>query len=106
LLFSFQELRGRSRAKAELLRQKEGLQVQLNQQRESLARANGLLAERSTETVDLCVCYFDLKAKLAVAQGEVTSLVEKTQGLEDELARVSTERDSLKAEAEREAAAT
>jgi hypothetical protein len=78
LLFPFQELRERSRAKAGLLRQKECLRVQLNQQRESLARANGLLAERSAETVDLRVCCFDLKAELAVAQGEVTSLVEKT----------------------------
>jgi hypothetical protein len=47
-----------------------------------------------------------LKAELVVAQGEVTSLVEKTRGLEDGLARVNTERDTLKAEAEREATAT
>jgi hypothetical protein len=40
-----------------------------------------------------------------MAQGEVTSLAEKTQGLEDGLTRVSTERDALKAEAEHEAAA-
>jgi predicted RNase H-like nuclease (RuvC/YqgF family) len=39
-----------------------------------------------------------------MAQGEVTSLAEKTRGLEDVLARVSIERDALKAEAEREAA--
>jgi hypothetical protein len=38
-----------------------------------------------------------------MAKGEVTSLVEKTQGLEDRLTRVSTERDALKVEAEREA---
>jgi hypothetical protein len=49
---------------------------------------------------------FDLKVELAVAQGEVTSLVEKMRGLEDGLAQVSTERDARKAEAEREAAAT
>jgi hypothetical protein len=54
--------------------------------------------------VDLRVCYFDLKAELAVAEGEATSLAEKTQGLEDGLARVSIEQDALKAEAEREAA--
>lgn len=47
----------------------------------------------------------DLKAELAAAQGEATSLAEKTRGLDDGLARVSTERDALKAEAEREAAA-
>jgi hypothetical protein len=50
------------------------------------------------------VCCFDLKAELAIAQGEVTSLAEKTRGLEDGLARVSTEWDALKAKAEREAA--
>jgi chromosome segregation ATPase len=55
---------------------------------------------------DLRVCCFNLKAELAMAQGEVTSLAEKMRGLEDGLARVSTERDALKAEAEREAAAT
>jgi chromosome segregation ATPase len=49
---------------------------------------------------------FNLKAELAAAQGEATSLAEKTQGLEDGLAGVSTERDTLKAEAEREATAT
>jgi hypothetical protein len=75
LLFLFQELKGRSQAKAELLHQKEGLRVQLNQQRESLAQANGLLAERSAEMADLYVYCFDLKAELAVAWGEVTSLV-------------------------------
>jgi chromosome segregation ATPase len=67
---------------------------------------NGLLAERSSETADLRVHCFDLKAELAAAQGEATSLVEKTRGLEDGLARVSTKRDALKAETEREAAAT
>jgi hypothetical protein len=41
-----------------------------------------------------------------MAQGEATSLAEKTRGLEDGLARVSAERDALKAEAEREAVAT
>jgi hypothetical protein len=51
------------------------------------------------------VCYFELKAELAVAQVEVTSLVGKTRGLEDGLAQVSMERDDLKAEVEREAAA-
>jgi hypothetical protein len=56
--------------------------------------------------VDLRVYCFDLKAELAMAQGEVTSLAEKTRGLEDGLARVSTERDALKAEVEREATAT
>jgi hypothetical protein len=45
LLFLFQELKGRSQAKAELLYQKEGLRAQLDQQRESLAQMNGLLAE-------------------------------------------------------------
>jgi hypothetical protein len=78
LLFPFHELRGRSQAKAELLCQKEGLRVQLNQQRESLAGANRLLAERSAEMADLRVCCIDLKVELAVAQGEVTSLAEKT----------------------------
>jgi hypothetical protein len=52
------------------------------------------------------VCCSNLKAELATAQGEVTSLVKKTQGLEDGLARVSTERDALKAKGEPEAAAT
>jgi hypothetical protein len=66
---------------------------------------NGLLAERSTETADLRVCCSNLKAELAMAQGKVTSLAEKTQGLEDGLARVSTEWDALKAKAEHEAAA-
>jgi hypothetical protein len=56
--------------------------------------------------MDLRVCCFDLKAELAMAHGEATSLVEKTRGLEDGLARVSNERDALKAEAEREATAT
>jgi uncharacterized protein YlxW (UPF0749 family) len=56
-------------------------------------------------TVDLYVCNSNLKAELVSAQGEVTSLVEEMRGLEDGLARVSTERDALKAEAEREAAA-
>jgi ABC-type sulfate/molybdate transport systems ATPase subunit len=37
---------------------------------------------------------------------EVTSLADKTQGLEDGLAQVSTERDALKAEVERKAAPT
>jgi hypothetical protein len=65
-----------------------------------------MLAERSAETADLHVCCSNLKAKLVMAQGEVTSLVEKTRWLEDGLARVRTERDALKAEAEREAVAT
>jgi hypothetical protein len=51
------------------------------------------------------VCYFELKAELVIAQVEVTSLVGKTRGLEDGLAQVSMERDDLKAEVEREAAA-
>jgi chromosome segregation ATPase len=54
---------------------------------------------------DLCVCCSNLKAELVTAQGEVTSLAKKTRGLEDGLARVSTERDALKAKAEHEAAA-
>jgi hypothetical protein len=70
LLSSFKELRERSRAKAELLHQKEGLQVQLDRQRESLVRANELLAEKSAETADLRVRCFDLKAELVVAQGK------------------------------------
>jgi hypothetical protein len=67
---------------------------------------NGLLAERSAETEDLHMRCFDLKAELATAQGEATSLAEKTRGLEDGFARVSTKRDTLKVEVEREAAAT
>jgi hypothetical protein len=43
--------------------------------------------------------------ELVTAQEEVTSLADKTRGLEDGLALVSTEQDALKAEAEREAAA-
>jgi hypothetical protein len=70
LLFLFQELKGRSRAKVELLRQKEGLRAQLDQQRESLAWTNGLLAERSVEMADLHVCYSNLKVELAMAQGK------------------------------------
>jgi hypothetical protein len=66
---------------------------------------NGLLAEQSAEMADLRVCCSNLKAELAMAHGEVISLVEKLQGLEDGLARVSTEQDALKAEAKREAAA-
>jgi uncharacterized coiled-coil DUF342 family protein len=57
------------------------------------------------ETVDLHVCCSNLKVELVATQGEVTSLVEKTQGLEEGLARVSAERDALKDEADREAAA-
>jgi hypothetical protein len=45
-----------------------------------------------------------LKVELVVAQGEITSLAEKTRGLEDGLAQVSTEQDVLKVEVEREAA--
>jgi hypothetical protein len=54
---------------------------------------------------DLHVCCSNLKTELAMAQGEVISLVEKLQGLEDGLARVSTEQDALKAKAECEAVA-
>jgi hypothetical protein len=43
---------------------------------------------------------FDLKEELVVAQGEITSVAEKTRGLENGLAQVSTERDALKAEVE------
>jgi hypothetical protein len=67
LLSLFQELRERSRGKAELLCQKEGLQVQLDRQRESLAKANGLLAERSAETAYFHMRYFDLKVELTIA---------------------------------------
>jgi uncharacterized protein (DUF3084 family) len=51
------------------------------------------------------VCCSNLKKELATAQKEVTSLAEKTQGLEQGLARVSTQRDALRANANREAAA-
>jgi predicted RNase H-like nuclease (RuvC/YqgF family) len=44
------------------------------------------------------------KGRASHGSGEVTSLAEKTHRLEDGLARVSTERDALKAEAEHEAA--
>jgi uncharacterized coiled-coil DUF342 family protein len=54
---------------------------------------------------DLHVCCSNLKEELAIAHGEVTFLVEKTQGLEQGLTRVSTERDALKAEADHEDAA-
>jgi hypothetical protein len=73
----FQELRERSRAKAELLHQQEGLWAQLDRQKESLAWANRLLAEKSAKMADLLMYCFDLKVELAVAQGEATSLVEK-----------------------------
>jgi chromosome segregation ATPase len=55
--------------------------------------------------VDLRVRCFDLKAELAAAQGEITSLAEKTRGLEDGFARVGAEQDALRAEVEREAVA-
>jgi hypothetical protein len=58
----------------------------------SLAWTNRLLAVRIVKTTDLLVCCSNLKVELVVAQGEVTSLAEKTRGLEDGLAWVSTER--------------
>jgi uncharacterized coiled-coil DUF342 family protein len=94
----------RSWAKAEHLRQDKGLQAQLDQQRESLSRANKLLAKRSAEVADLRVCCSNLKEELATTHKEATSLAQKTQGLEQGLAQVSTERDALRADADREAA--
>jgi uncharacterized coiled-coil DUF342 family protein len=54
--------------------------------------------------VDLRVCCSSLKEELATAHKEVTSLDQKTQGLEQGLAQVSTERDALRADADHEAA--
>jgi uncharacterized protein YbaP (TraB family) len=54
---------------AELLRQEKGLRAQLDEQRESLAWTNGLLAKRSAEMVDLSGCCSNLKAELVIAQG-------------------------------------
>jgi uncharacterized coiled-coil DUF342 family protein len=44
-----------------------------------------------------------MKEELAMAHKEATSLAQKTQGLEQGLAQVSTERDALRADADREA---
>jgi hypothetical protein len=49
------------------------------------------LAERSAVIVDLRMCCSNLRKELATAQREVTSLMEKMQGLEQGLAWVSTE---------------
>jgi uncharacterized coiled-coil DUF342 family protein len=65
---------------------------------------NELLAKRSTEVADLRVCCSYLKEELATTHKEATSLAQKTQGLEQGLAQVSTEQDALRTDADREAA--
>jgi uncharacterized protein (DUF3084 family) len=52
------------------------------------------------------MCCSNLKEELATAHKEATSLAKKTQGLEQRLAQVSTERDALRADADHEAATT
>jgi uncharacterized coiled-coil DUF342 family protein len=76
----------------------------MDQQSESLTQANELLAKRSAEVADLSVCCSNLKEELATTHKEATSLAQKTQGLEQGLAQVSTEQDALRTDADREAA--
>jgi predicted nucleic acid-binding Zn-ribbon protein len=63
-----------------------------------------LLAKRSAEAANLHVCCSNLKEELATTYKETASLAQKTQGLEQGLAQVITERYALRAEADHEAA--
>ena len=68
---------------------------QLQQQKDLLANANGLLSARSAEVEDLRLCCADMKAEAATAREKATPLAARIKELEEELTRVAGERSLL-----------
>ncbi|XP_066308053.1 uncharacterized protein [Miscanthus floridulus] len=75
-------------------------QDQLQRQKGLLADTNELLAARSAEVEDLRLRCADAKVKAATAQEQVTPLAARVKELEEELTRVTGDRNAFRSRAE------
>ena len=94
LVLPTQELEARSLGKSLFLRQERDVWDQLGQQKDLLASANELLSARSVEVEDRLRCA-DMKAEAATVQEQAAPLAARVKELEEELTRVTGERDIL-----------
>ena len=84
----------RSRAKSEFLRRESGVWAQNSRLKGLLEQTNKRLTQKGTEVEDLTARCDTLRAEASEARGQVVPLSEKVRKLEDDLARVTSERDT------------
>ena len=95
-----QELEARSLGKSLFLQWERDIWDQLQRQKGLLAGANELLAARSAEVEDLRLRCADARVEVVTAQGQVTPLMAWVKELEEELTRVTGDRDAFRSRAE------
>ena len=95
-----QELKTRSLGKSVFLQRERDVWDHLQRQNGLLAGANELLAARSVEVEDLCLRCADMKVEAATAQEQLAPLAVRVKELEEELARVASDRDAFRSRAE------
>ncbi|XP_066392226.1 uncharacterized protein [Miscanthus floridulus] len=94
-----EELETRSLGKLVFLRWERDVWDQLQRQKGLLAGANKLLSARSTKVEDLYLRCADAKVEVTMAQEQLAPLVARVKELEEELTRVSSDRDAFRSRA-------
>jgi hypothetical protein len=88
-----------STAKSMFIRRESGVWGSLRSQKATLAEANELLAQQSTEVANLRLLRDELKSEAAAARAEAASAQTKLQQRQLELGQVIGERDQSRSQA-------